>query len=251
MIDTGYKEVGIALVLMLIAIILVRWQKVGTEKELAIGTIRSFIQLVAVGYALEFIFDLENIFAIAATIMVMIVVGSHTASRRAPHIPKVWMNSFAAILAGSIVTLGLMLAVGIIRAKAQYIIPLGGMVVGNSMNTAALVMERLHSEITGNRLAVETSLSLGKTWRQAVIDYFSKSVKAGLMSMLNFFKVVGIVQLPGAMTGMILAGASPLKAVLIQVIVGYMITAAATVTGLVAAHLSVRNMFTKDHQLKI
>lgn len=251
MIETGYKEVGIALVLMLVAIILVRWQKVGIEKELAVGTIRSFIQLVAVGYALEFIFDLENIFAISATIMVMIIVGSHTASRRAPHIPRVWLSSFVAIFAGSLVTLGLMLAVGIIKAKSQYIIPLGGMTVGNSMNTAALVMERLHSEITGNRLAVETSLSLGKTWRQAAANYFSKSVKAGLMSMLNFFKVVGIVQLPGAMTGMILAGASPLKAVLIQVIVGYMITAAATVTGLVAAHLSVRNMFTKDHQLKI
>ncbi len=251
MIETGFAEVAIAVTLMILAIILARWQRVGTEKELAIGTVRSFIQLVAVGYALEFIFDLENIFAIIGTLMIMILVGSYTAARRAPHVPRVWLLSFIAITAGSVVTLGLMLAVGIIKAKAQYIIPLGGMTVGNSMNCSALVMERLHSDITGNRLAIETALSLGKTWRESISDYFRKSVKAGMMSMLNFFKVVGIVTLPGAMTGMILAGAPPLKAVLIQVVVGYMITAAVTVTGITTAHLTVRRMFTSAHQLRI
>jgi len=251
MIETGYLEVAIAVSLMVLAIILSRWQKVGTEKELAIGTVRSFVQLVAVGYALEFIFNLENIFALLGTLLIMILVGAHTASRRAPDIPRVRTISFLAITAGAAATLGLMLATGIIRAKAQYFIPLGGMTVGNAMNCSALVMERLHSEITGNRLAVETALSLGKNWRQAVDVYFRKSVKAGMMSMLNFFKVVGIVQLPGAMTGMILAGASPLKAVMIQIIVGYMLTAAVTVTGIVTAHLAVRQMFTPADQLKI
>ncbi len=251
MIETGFVEVAIAVSLMVLAVILSRWQRVGTEKELIIGTIRSFVQLVAVGYALEFIFDLENIFALLGTLMIMILIGSHTASRRAPGIPRVRMISFLAITAGSTVTLGLMLATGIIQAKAQYFIPLGGMTVGNSMNCSALVMERLHSEVTGNRLAVETALSLGKNWRQAVDTFFRKAVKAGMMSMLNFFKVVGIVTLPGAMTGMILAGAPPLKAVFIQIIVGYMITAAVTVTGIVTAHLTVRQMFTSADQLKI
>lgn len=251
MIDTGYVEVAVALALMVLAIILSRWQKVGTEKELAIGTIRSFVQLAAVGYALEFIFDLENIFAILGTIMVMILIGSHTAARRAPKIPGVWSLSFISILAGSIVTLGLMLALEIIKAKAQYMIPLGGMVIGNSMNCSALVMERLYSDIRANRLAVETSLSLGKTWREASSVFFIKAVKAGMMQMLNFFKVVGIVQLPGAMTGMILAGASPLQAVLIQIIVGYMLTAAVTVTGITAAHLAIRRMFSPADQLRI
>lgn len=251
MIDTGFVQVAIAVSLMVLAIVLSRWQRVGTEKELAVGTVRSFVQLVAVGYALEFIFDLENIFAILGTLLIMVLVGSFTAARRAPHLPRVWVISFAAILAGSIATLGLMLAVGIIKAKAQYIIPLGGMTVGNSMNCSALVMERLHSDVSSHRLAVETALSLGKTWRQAVDAYFRTAVKAGMMQMLNFFKVVGIVQLPGAMTGMILAGASPLEAVMIQVIVGYMLTAAVTVTGLATAHLAVRQMFTSAHQLKI
>jgi len=251
MIATGYLEVGIAVSLMVLAIALARWQRIGTEKELAVGTVRSFVQLVAVGYALEIIFDLENIFAILGALLIMVLVGSYTASRRAPHVTRAWLISFVSILAGSVVTLGLMLTVDIIEAKAQYIIPLGGMTIGNSMNCSALVMERLHSDVTGNRLAVETALSLGKTWRESVARYFQSAVKAGMMSMLNFFKVVGIVTLPGAMTGMILAGASPLKAVLIQIIVGYMITAAVTVTGITTAHLSVRRMFTSSHQLRI
>ena len=251
MIDTGFKEVGFAVLLMVLAVALSRWQKLGSEKELAIGTIRSFLQLVAIGYALEFIFDLENIFAVLLTLMVMIIIGSYTAARRARQIRHSFLISFVSILLGSIVTIGIMLAVGVIRAKAHYIIPLGGMVVGNSMSCAALVMERLHSDITGNRLAIETSLSLGKTWREAISGYFSNAVRAGMMYILNFLKTVGIVQLPGAMTGMILAGASPLKAVLIQVIVGYMITAAVIVTGLMAAHLSVRQMFSSADQLKV
>lgn len=251
MIETGFAEVGIALSLMVLAIILALWQKVGAEKEMAVGTVRSFVQLVAVGYALEFIFNLENIFAILGTLMVMVLVGAYTAARRAPHIPRVFALSFVSILAGSIATLGLMLATGVIEPRAQYLIPLGGMTIGNSMNCAALVMERLHSDVRNNRLAVETALSLGKTWRESVAGFFTSAVKTGMMQMLNFFKVVGIVQLPGAMTGMILAGASPLKAVLIQVIVGYMLTAAVTVTGIVAAHLSIRQMFTSAQQLRI
>lgn len=251
MIETGFAEVGIALSLMVLAIILALWQKVGAEKEMAVGTVRSFVQLVAVGYALEFIFNLENIFAILGTLMVMVLVGAYTAARRAPHIPRVFTLSFVSILAGSIATLGLMLATGVIEPRAQYLIPLGGMTIGNSMNCAALVMERLHSDVRNNRLAVETALSLGKTWRESVAGFFTSAVKTGMMQMLNFFKVVGIVQLPGAMTGMILAGASPLKAVLIQVIVGYMLTAAVTVTGIVAAHLSIRQMFTSAQQLRI
>ena len=251
MIETGFKEVGIAVILMVVAIVLSRWQRIGTQKELAIGTLRSFVQLVAIGYALEFIFGLKNISAISGTILIMIIVGAYTAGQRATHIRHAKLLSFIAIFSGSIVTLGLMLGVGIIKAKAQYIIPLGGMIIGNSMNCSALVMERLYSDIDNNRLAVETALSLGKSWREAVDRFFRQAIKAGMMQMLNFLKVVGLVQLPGAMTGMILAGASPLKAVLIQVIVGYMLTASVTVTGIVAAQLAVRQMFTRHQQLDI
>lgn len=251
MIDIGYTQVAIAVSLMVLAIILSRWQRLGTEKELAIGIFLSFIQLVAVGYVLEFIFGLESVPAILATVGVMIVVASFTAARRAAHIPRAFLWSFFSILTGSVVTLGLMLGVRVIAMKAQYVIPLAGMTIGNSMNCAALVMERLHSDITGNRPAVETALALGKNWREASHPFFVKAVKAGMMQMLNFLKVVGIVQLPGAMTGMILAGASPLKAVLIQVIVGYMITAAVTVTGIMAAHLAIRRMFSPADQLTI
>lgn len=251
MIETGFTEVAIAVSLMVLAIILAMWQRAGTEKEMIYGTVRSFVQLVAVGYALEFIFGLENIFAIIGTMILMMLVGAYTAGKRAEHIKNGFILSFIAIFAGSLVTLGIMLSLGIIKAKAQYMIPLGGMIIGNSMNCASIVMERLYSDISSNVLAIETSLSLGRSWQEASAYYFRKAIKAGMIQMLNFFKTVGLVALPGAMTGMILAGASPLKAVLIQIIVGYMLTAAVTVAGIVVAKLAIRQMFTKQHQLRL
>ncbi|MEE9443025.1 MAG: iron export ABC transporter permease subunit FetB [candidate division Zixibacteria bacterium] len=251
MIDTGLKEVGFAVLLMILAIVLTRWQRIGVEKQLIVGIFRSFIQLIAIGYALEFIFGLDNIFAIMGMLFIMVIVGAHTTSRWVPQIDRAWLLASSAIIVALIVTLGLMLAVQIIRPESHYIIPLGGMIIGNSMNCAALVMERLYSEIKTNKLAIETSLSLGKSWRQASHPYYRASIKAGMMSLLNFLKIVGIVQLPGAMTGMILAGASPLKAVLIQIIVGYMLAAAVTVTGIISAQLTIRRLFTSAHQLSV
>jgi putative ABC transport system permease protein len=181
----------------------------------------------------------------------MIAIGAHTAGRRAPHLEKGWLFASVALLAGTAVTLGLMLVLGIIEAKAVYIIPLGGMIIGNSMTCSAQTMERLHSDLTSNRLAVETSLALGKSWKESSALFFSSSIKTGMMPILNYLRVAGLVQLPGTMTGMILGGASPLTAVLMQVIVGYMLVASMAVTGIISAHLAVRQMFTSADQLRV
>jgi putative ABC transport system permease protein len=250
-IQTGYMEVGIAVALVALALILSRWQKVGMEKDMVIGTIRSFVQLVAVGYALEFIFGLDNAPSIIATLLIMIAIGAYTAGQRAPHLGRGWMFAFVALFLGTLVTLGLMLTLGIIEAKAVYIIPLGGMIIGNSMTCSAQTMERLYSDVTSNRLAVETALALGKNWKESSAGFFSNSIKAGMMPILNYLRVAGLVQLPGTMTGMILGGASPLTAVLMQVIVGYMLVASMAVTGIISAHLAVRQMFTAADQLRV
>jgi len=75
------------------------------------------------------------------------------------------------------------------------------------------------------------------------MKYYRDAVKAGMISILNFFKTVGIVALPGAMTGMILAGVSPLEAVLIQLIVGYMLLSSVTISAIISAELAVRRFF--------
>ncbi len=248
MIETGYFQILMAVVLAAIAFVLTRIKSIPVTKEIGFGTVRLFVQLIAVGYALEFIFRIESFWLITLAICVMMLVGAYTAAGRAEHFSGGFVIAFIALSAGSLVTLGLMLALGIITAEARYMIPLAGMIIANSMNAESITFERIGSDLNSNRLAIETALSLGKSWKEAAQPYYRQAIKAGMITILNFMKTAGIVALPGAMTGMILAGASPLDAVIIQVIVGYMLLSSVTITSIVAGEIAVRRFFNSAEQ---
>lgn len=245
-----FVQVALALVLVVIAIIVSRYWKLGLTKDMSVGTVRSFIQLVAVGYALEFIFDLDTWWMITATILIMMTIGAYTSVDRVRNIGRAFPIAWFAMGAGSLITIAVMVAVDIIPFNSRYVIPLGGMIISNAMNASALAMTRLTSDIRTNALAIETSLALGKSWREASRGFQREAATAGMLSILNFMKTVGIVALPGAMTGMILGGAEPLEAVLLQIIVAYMLLSAVTITSIVAVELTIRRFFTGHHQLK-
>ena len=249
MIETGYLQVLAAAALALLAFVLAKIKSIPVEKEIAYGSVRAFVQLIAVGYALEFIFKLDSIWLISLAVAIMIVVASYTASQRLPKSKRPFMASLIAITAGSVITLVLMLLLDIIKVEARYIIPLSGMIISNSMNGGAVAFDRIGSDLKSNRLAVETSLALGKNWREASRKFYRTAIRAGMISILNFLKTVGIVALPGAMTGMILAGASPLEAVQLQIIVMYMLVGAGAFSGLTATFLTYRQFFSRAHQL--
>ncbi|MCP4703442.1 MAG: iron export ABC transporter permease subunit FetB [candidate division Zixibacteria bacterium] len=248
MIETGYVQVLTAFLLVVVAFILSRVKSISVEKEIAYGSVRAFIQLIAVGYALEFIFNSESIYLVLLSVLVMLLVASYTAGQRARMFKGGFIISFISLSIGSLVTLGLMLVLKIISPEARYIIPLTGMIISNSMNAVSITFDRIGSDLKGNRLEVETALALGKSWRQASGRFYRGSVRAGMISILNFMKTAGIVALPGAMTGMILAGVSPLKAVLIQVIVAYMILSSTTISSIVAGEIVIRKYFNDAEQ---
>jgi putative ABC transport system permease protein len=251
MTSPGYLEVFLSLILVALSIIISRVWKIPVAKDLAFGSVRAFIQLVAVGYALEVIFDLQSAWLIILAILIMIVVGAQAASSRVKKVDKAFLVTLSSMLIGSLVTIGLMLAFKIISFEAKYIIPLGGMIIGNSMNASALTIDRLYSDIISNRPALESSLALGKSWRESSAKYIRNSATAGMISILNFMKTVGIVALPGAMTGMILAGAKPLDAVLLQIIVAYMLMMSVVLTSVVTVEITIRKFFNRCHQLTV
>jgi putative ABC transport system permease protein len=248
MIETGYFQVLMAVALAILAFVLARWKSIPVTKEIGWGTLRAFVQLVAVGYALEFIFNSKSYWLVALSVAVMILVGAYTAGQRAEYFKNGFTIALVSITTGSLVTLGLMLALKIISPEARYIIPLTGMIIANSMNASAITFNRIGSDLKGNRLAIETSLSLGKSWKEASKKYYRDSVKAGMITILNFLKTAGIVALPGAMTGMILAGVSPLEAVLVQVIVAYMLLSSLTISAILSAELAIRRFFNAAEQ---
>ncbi|MBN1213341.1 MAG: iron export ABC transporter permease subunit FetB [candidate division Zixibacteria bacterium] len=247
----GFVEVLFSLALVAIAIGLTLWWKIPVQKDMSFGSVRAFVQLVAVGYVLKYIFELESIALVFLAILIMITVGAHTASGRVKKIKGTFVIAFAAIFIGSAITLAVLLLLNVITFEARYIIPLAGMIVANSMNATTLTINRITSDITANRLAIETALSLGKNWRLATRTFQREAAIAGMISVLNFMKTVGIVALPGAMTGMILAGAEPVKAVLFQIIVAYMLLSVVTISTIVALELTVRKFFTPFHQLRL
>jgi putative ABC transport system permease protein len=146
-------------------------------------------------------------------------------------------------------TLGVLLLLGIVPAVPRAAIPLGSMIISNAMNTASLVMGRLRDDLAAHRREVEAHLSLGKTSTEASALWHRNAVRNGMLPIVDQTKVVGLVALPGAMTGMLLAGASATSAIRLQMVVMYMLLGGNAFAALVAGRLTVGRLFTADHQL--
>jgi putative ABC transport system permease protein len=146
-------------------------------------------------------------------------------------------------------TLGLLVVLRIVPAGPRAVIPLGSMIISSAMNTTSLVMARLRDDLAAHRREVEARLSLGQTGHQAAAPWHRAAMRTGMLPIIDQTKVVGLVALPGAMTGMILAGASAGQAIRLQLVVMYMLLGGNAFAALVAGEATVRRLFTPDHQL--
>lgn len=246
---TELSRVFASLILVVLAMLISRWQSLDLEKQMMVAVVRAFVQLTLIGFALTFIFDVDSPLMVLLIISIMVMIAGYTSGKRAAGVPHARPVALASISLGAALTLGLLVGLNVFEFTPQQIIPIAGMVIGNSMNVCSLVMKRIKEEINGRSLEIETALALGATRRQAANRYLKTALQSGMLPIVDSTKTVGIIQLPGAMTGMILAGAAPLEAVQLQMIVMYMLIGAAAFTGLGATFLSYRQFFTADHQL--
>ena len=240
-----------ALALVALAAGISRWQRLGLERNMLVAVTRAFVQLVAIGYALDLIFASDSLLAIGIIISVMVSIAGWTAGKRAHNIPHSVQIALISIAISTILTVGLLILLAVFEVKPRFIIPISGMVIGNSMTATALTMGRLRDDIRILRPRIETALSLGATSRQAVSEQLRVALMTGMTPIIDSTKTVGLISLPGAMTGMILAGASPLEAVQLQIVVMYMLIGAAAFSSLTATFLTYRQFFTPAHQLKL
>jgi putative ABC transport system permease protein len=244
------SRVGFSVVFVVVAIAVSRWQQADLEKDLTIATVRSFVQLVLIGYALDFIFGQDSALWTLGVLAVMTMIAGRTTAQRTRRTPQSHVIAISSIAIGSALTIAVLIALEVFTFSPETIIPVGGMVIGNAMTTATLLMTRLTDDFVDQRNLIETKLALGATSREASLSQFRRSLRSAMLPIIDTTKTVGLIKLPGAMTGMILAGASPMKAVQLQMIVMYMLVGAATFTGLIAAYLTYRLSFTAAHQLK-
>lgn len=239
-----------ALALVVVAAGIALWQRVDVERDIAVATVRAFVQLIAIGYVLEAVFASTNPLFSGLILAVMTSIAGWTAGQRGAGVPQARLVSGLAIAVGTLVTLATLVGLGVFRFEARFIIPIGGMVIGNAMTTCGLVLARLRDEIKSGRVLIEAALALGATPRQAVTPQLRRALKSGLLPVIDSTKIVGIIQLPGTMTGMILGGATPLEAVQTQIIVLYMLLGAAAFSALITALLAYRGFFSAHYQLQ-
>jgi putative ABC transport system permease protein len=244
-----------ALGMMAIAIGLSSWQRLGLELPLAIATGRTVIQLLVVGYVLAVIFALNSPLPVLGVLLVMLTIATITARHRiGKKIPRLVPVVFASMFFSTALTLSYTNLL-IIQPKTwyepQYLIPLAGIVLGNVMNGAAIAGERLVSTITSSRLEIETHLSLGATPQQAVATYRKDAIRAGLIPTLNQMAIVGIVTLPGMITGQLLSGVDPRNAASYQILILFMIASANLIATVLVTQGLTRQFFNAQAQLKL
>ena len=247
------QTVGSALLtlgLVAVAVALSLYERLELEKEIGVAVVRSFVQLAAIGYVINYVFGLENIGAVALVLGGMVLFAAWTSARRAKDVPNAFLVAAVAVGVATVATLVLLLALGIVPATARYLIPLGGMVIGNSMNAASLTMTRIRDDLAEQRLKVEAALALGATSRQAVSPILKTALRRALIPLIDATKTTGIIFLPGAMVGMIIAGADPLEAVRLQIVVLYMLLGSVSIAAILVGTLSYHSFFTPRHQIR-
>jgi putative ABC transport system permease protein len=245
-----YWEVAGAAVLVALAIAVSFWRRADLERDLGVAVLRSFVQLTAVGYVIQAIFDSDSLLLVVVLLAFMVVFGAWTARGRAKGVPRVFVPLLLALGTAAALTLGLVLVLGVFDAKARYLVPVGGMVIGNAMTAAAVALNRLSDEVRGNANLIEAMLALGATARQASAGLVSRSLRSGLIPLIDQTKTTGVVFFPGAMVGAILGGATPLNAVRLQLILLWCLMGAAAVSALIATSLAQTRFFTPAHQLR-
>jgi putative ABC transport system permease protein len=227
-----------------------KWQKLGLEKDIAIGTVRAALQLLAIGYVLQFVFQVRHPALIFLIIAIMIAVASWNAGQRGKGLSGIKWRIAVSIATTEALMMALMLGLHIIRSTPQYIIPISGMTIGNAMVVCGLFLNHMKREVDASRGEIEALLALGATERQAIRQSVQRSVKSSMIPTIDGMKTVGLVQLPGMMTGMIVAGANPVEAVRYQILIMFAFTSSAAMTSIVLSMLTYKLWFTKDSALK-
>ena len=249
-IDVSLGQVAAALTLVAIAVAVSFWQRAGLEEEIGIAVVRSFIQLTAIGFVIQIIFDEDRLVFVVALIAIMVGFGALTARQRARKVPGALWPLVVALGVAATGTLGLVVALDVFEPEPRFLVPVGGMVVGNSMTAAAVALNRLGDDVHASARQIEATLALGATSTEAAAPIVRRSLRSGMIALIDSTKTTGLIFFPGTMVGMLLAGADPEDAVRLQLILLYTLLGSVALAGLIAITLAYRNFFTPAHQLR-
>ena len=246
-VNIGYIAASL---LMLIAGI-VSWKlHLGQTKNIIISTVRAFLQLLAMGFLLVYVFRYQTWWLVCLILLAMCLAATQIAiGRMKQSIKGLWLDTFLTIFVSSMV-IALVVVECIIHADPWYsakeMIPISGMILGNTLASAAVAIERLYSSMDSRANEMYMMIALGATPKEAAFPSIKAAVGAGMTPELAKLSAAGIVQIPGMMSGQILAGADPVIAAKYQIVVLLMISAATTLAIVMICFLGYKKRFSKE-----
>ena len=245
-------QTGLAAALVLICAAISLALRLGLERRLLVAAVRTVAQLLLIGLVLKWIFAEQPWYVVVALMAAMTLIAGVSAVRRTERRWRgIWIDSLLSMWASSwIIAAVTLLAIVQVHPwyRPQYAIPLLGMILGNTLNGISLGLDRLTGELAAKRGQVDPLLALGATRWEAARAPIQQAVRTAMIPTINTMMVVGLVTLPGMMTGQLLAMADPIQAAEYQIVILFVI-AAATSLGCVGAVLSAYGrLFTPEHQ---
>ncbi len=253
LIELGPVELAVATLLVVAAGAVSVALKLGIGRRLAIASVRTVVQLGLLGLVLEYVFRVERAGLVVLMVLAMTLFAAREAvSRSARGYPLIAVDAWFAIVASSLLVGGVVTqaVVGVTPWYApQYVIPLVGMILGNSLTGISLCLDRFLEHLSARRAEIELRLAFGACRSEALGEALRAAVRTGMIPIVNAMAAAGIVSLPGMMTGQILAGSPPLQAVAYQIVVMFMIAAAVASGSMIVVLLAGRRLVRPDGSL--
>ena len=238
-----------ATVLIAMAVIVSYQQKMRLELEILHSALRAVVQLVVVGYVLHFIFGADHPLFTGGVLLVMLISAAVNGGKRGAGIKHASWIAGVSIGIGAVLTLTVLLGANVLSFTPYQMIPVGGMVMSGAMVAVGLCFRQITTSFKSRQQEIQIKLALGATPMQSCKAILREALIFSLEPTIDSAKTLGIVALPGMMTGLILAGMSPMEAIKYQIIVIFMTFSTVSIAIAIAGYLSCRQFFNTKEQL--
>ena len=225
---------------LIVVSVLLAWKEgLKNEREILLSSLRTALQLLLLGYVLKYLLGLSSPAELFGVILGMAFISSFIAYERIRH-REILLTSLISITASTFATLLPLMLIGLLKPQAHQLIPFGGLIVGNTLNSITLAFDRFLGEVRGRIGEIEAKVALGASLKLAMREAFSESLRTSMIPKINFMKAAGLVHIPGVAVGMLMAGADPMEAILFQIVILYALVFAGLLGSVVMLYTSYR-----------
>lgn len=245
-------QFGLVYLLLVVVLAIMKKCQIQQSKLLIVASIRMTVQLILAGFILTYIFEHPHPVFIVLYLTCMIIFAIHRVLSKNKEINKRFQLAVAGSLAGAgiiILVFFIKVVVGESFFNPQYVIPLSGMIMGNAMTGVSLGIKCFRESLDREKNKIETLLNFGATPKKILLPFVNQALETALLPTMNSMLGMGIVALPGMMTGQILSGTLPETAILYQISIMIAICTVVCMAVFLSLYLGYRTLYNKRNQI--